>query len=429
MIKSRIPCILLFSLLAIQTCYPFALWEQFKADVHSHPYITTTAAISFVLFLVNEWRKSKKIGKKERAHSASSSGSLVGTAVPPTTLERVAEGAAITTLGALLTATFTTSPFSTYIGTRTANLVLKYDQEALEAAVALEHYIGSFSQEETDLLNGFTQGIYPKGQGVLLYGPPGTGKSKFAFEFARRSKSMLMEISTSQFSVGYAGDGVALVTQAFKQARQEVASSKRVVLFFEEIDAVGQRDRDTSSAADTSQMGTINQLLFEMNALPQGLMVIATSNKVENLDPALKRFGRFDKKIKMALPGARARMDFLDGKSKELALPGFPLKTCTEETENFSYADLTEVCNRMDENYRLHKRVPSDTYASIIKKVKEEKEDSEKKSKAQQREEREITLFEMQKQDRSWKRWFFNSGERLGLLLLQTGLPGQKGKG
>ena len=143
-------------------------------------------------------------------------------------------------------------------------------------------------------------------RGVLLYGPPGTGKTLLARALAGEAGVPFFALSGSDFVEKYVGVGASRVRELFKKARK----AGRCVIFIDEIDAMGKK-RDDNSSDERDQ--TLNALLSEMSGFytGDGVVVIAATNRLEMLDPALMRPGRFDHQIEVGLPGRDERLSIL----------------------------------------------------------------------------------------------------------------------
>ena len=144
-------------------------------------------------------------------------------------------------------------------------------------------------------------------KGILLHGPPGTGKTLLAKAVAHESRAEFFAQSASSFVEMFAGLGAARIRRLFKAARK----ASPAIIFIDELDAVGAtRGKDISGEKDQ----TLNQLLVEMDGFGGGedLVVIAASNLLEKLDPALLRPGRFDRQIFVSPPDVRGREAILE---------------------------------------------------------------------------------------------------------------------
>lgn len=215
-------------------------------------------------------------------------------------------------------------------------------------------------------------------RGILLYGPPGTGKTLLAKAIAGEANVPFYAMSGSDFVHMYVGVGANRVRQLFKKARK----SEKAVIFIDEIDALGKsRGRNTSSANDEREQ-TLNALLTEMSGFndSEGIIVIAATNRVDTLDEALLRPGRFDRKIEVALPDKSARTKiielYLKGKkvSKELNI-----EKVAYNTVYFSGAMLENLINESaiiaanDNEYEINiKHVDKAFYTIIAGKEKKE---------------------------------------------------------
>jgi len=178
-------------------------------------------------------------------------------------------------------------------------------------------------------------------KGVVFYGPPGTGKTFTARAMAGEAKVPFYSVSGSDFVEMYVGLGAKRVRGLFAKARK----SAPCIVFIDEIDAVGtRRGSDRNSEKDQ----TINALLNEMDGFTgsEGVLVIAATNRVESLDPALIRAGRFDKHIAINLPDVQDRMAILQIHSQNKKLSnGVNLEELSKLTIGFSGAGLETLLN------------------------------------------------------------------------------------
>ena len=178
-------------------------------------------------------------------------------------------------------------------------------------------------------------------RGVLLYGPPGTGKTLLARALAGEAGVPFFALSGSDFVEKYVGVGAGRVRELFKKARK----AGRCVIFIDEIDAMGKRRDDTAS---DERDQTLNALLSEMSGFytGDGVVVIAATNRVEALDPALLRPGRFDRQIEVALPGKAERLSILRLHSRNKPMDGnIDLEGMAAQTVGFSGASLENLLN------------------------------------------------------------------------------------
>ena len=178
-------------------------------------------------------------------------------------------------------------------------------------------------------------------RGVLLYGPPGTGKTLLARALAGEAGVPFFALSGSDFVEKFVGVGASRVRELFKKARK----AGRCVVFIDEIDAMGKK-RDEASSDERDQ--TLNALLSEMSGFytGDGVVVIAATNRIEMLDPALLRPGRFDRQIEVGLPGRGERLSILrlHGQNKPLSKE-VSLETMAARTVGFSGASLENLLN------------------------------------------------------------------------------------
>lgn len=178
-------------------------------------------------------------------------------------------------------------------------------------------------------------------RGVLLYGAPGTGKTLLARACAGEAGIPFFALSGSDFVQMYVGVGASRVRELFRKAR----ACGRSVIFIDEIDAIGAR-RHEGGTDERDQ--TINALLTEMSGFRpcEGVIVIAATNRLEALDPALTRPGRFDRKIEVGLPDCAQRRQILafHAKGKPLA-PDVSLDMLALDTAAFSGAALESLLN------------------------------------------------------------------------------------
>jgi cell division protease FtsH len=181
-------------------------------------------------------------------------------------------------------------------------------------------------------------------RGILLSGPPGTGKTLLARAAASEAKVPFLSVSGSSFQEKFAGLGASRVRRLFARARKLAPC----VIFIDEIDALGRRRGRGSDSASADQDQTLNQLLIEMDGFEQlsGVVVIASTNRPDILDPALTRPGRFDREITVNLADMRGREQILRVHARKLKLEdGLDLTWIARGTPGFSGADLANLLN------------------------------------------------------------------------------------
>jgi len=182
-------------------------------------------------------------------------------------------------------------------------------------------------------------GINPPG-GVLLYGPPGTGKTLLASAVAHETRSNFMSVAISDIVKGYVGESEKAIAQVFAMARRAAPC----VLFFDEFQAMFG-DRETAGEVGRKM---VSQFLVETDNRPPGLVLLASTNVPEAIDPALLRPGRFDRKIKVPLPDDEGRRVILDARRRHMACwaPEVATSTLVSSTEGWSGAELDSLCQR-----------------------------------------------------------------------------------
>lgn len=181
-------------------------------------------------------------------------------------------------------------------------------------------------------------------RGIILHGPPGTGKTLLARAVAGEAGVPFFSASGSEFVEVYGGLGSKRVRALFAAARKAAPS----VVYIDEIDAVGSRRTGHASSGEREQ--TLDQLLTEMDGFAihatRPVVVLASTNRIEDLDPALIRSGRFDRKIAVGLPGKEARREILDVHLRGRPLsPGTDSQTIAAFTVGMAGADLAALCN------------------------------------------------------------------------------------
>src|SRR5215217_5549115 len=177
-------------------------------------------------------------------------------------------------------------------------------------------------------------------KGILLHGPPGTGKTLLAKAVAKESGAEFFSQSAAAFVEMFAGLGAARIRRLFAEARKH----RPAVVFIDEIDAVGgQRGSDHNSEREQ----TLNQLLVEMDGFDTtgDLVVIAASNLLEKLDPALLRPGRFDRQIFVSPPDVVGREAILRVHTRGKPMGVVDLKLIARQTAGLTGADLANLCN------------------------------------------------------------------------------------
>ena len=181
-------------------------------------------------------------------------------------------------------------------------------------------------------------------KGVLLVGPPGTGKTLLAKAVAGGAGVKFLSISGSDFVEMYVGVGASRVRDLFVQAKKDAPA----IVFIDEIDAVGRQRGSGLGGGHDEREQTLNQLLVEMDGFGsnEGVVVLAATNRVDILDPALLRPGRFDRQVYVGLPDIKGREEILKihARNKPLA-EDVNLGQVAKGTPGFTGADLENLLN------------------------------------------------------------------------------------
>ena len=180
--------------------------------------------------------------------------------------------------------------------------------------------------------------------GILLAGPPGTGKTLLARAVAGEADVQFLSISGSDFMEMYVGVGASRVRDLFEQAKRMAPA----IIFIDEIDAVGRKRGSGLGGGHDEREQTLNQLLVEMDGFSrtEGVIVLAATNRVDILDNALLRPGRFDRQIHVCAPDAKGREEILKVHARDKRLDvDVDLKTVAMATSGFTGADLSNLLN------------------------------------------------------------------------------------
>ena len=181
-------------------------------------------------------------------------------------------------------------------------------------------------------------------KGVILKGPPGTGKTLLAKAVAGEASVPFYYISGSDFLEMFVGVGASRVRDMFKKARLTAPC----IIFIDEIDAVARQRGTGLGGGHDEREQTLNQLLVEMDGFENnsGIIVLAATNRIDVLDPALLRPGRFDRQIDVNLPDLKGRVDILKVHSRNKTLASdVNLEAVAKKTPGFSGAELENVMN------------------------------------------------------------------------------------
>lgn len=181
-------------------------------------------------------------------------------------------------------------------------------------------------------------------KGVLLEGPPGTGKTLLAKAMAGEANVPFFSISGSDFVEMFVGVGASRVRDLFADAKKNAPC----IVFIDEIDAVARRRGTGMGGGHDEREQTLNQLLVEMDGFEDnsGIIVVAATNRVDILDPAILRPGRFDRKISVSRPDVRGREDILKIHAKDKPVGSdVDLKQIAQTSAGFTGADLENLLN------------------------------------------------------------------------------------
>jgi proteasome regulatory subunit len=184
-------------------------------------------------------------------------------------------------------------------------------------------------------------GVEPP-KGILLYGSPGTGKTLLAKAVAHEARATFIRMSGSELVHKFIGEGAGLVRELFMLARERAPA----IVFIDEIDAVGSTRTNDGTSGSAEVQRTLMQLLAEMDGFDTrgDVRIMAATNRVDMLDPALLRPGRFDRIIEIPLPDARGRLEILKIHSGKMQLFGVDLNEIVEMTEDTTGAELQAIC-------------------------------------------------------------------------------------
>ena len=203
-------------------------------------------------------------------------------------------------------------------------------------------------------------------KGILLHGPPGTGKTLLAKAVANESGAQFFAQSAASFVEMFAGLGAARIRRLFAIARKH----EPAIIFIDELDAVGgRRGMDISGEKDQ----TLNQLLVEMDGFSSSgrVVVIAASNLLEKLDPALLRPGRFDRQVFVVPPDVKGRLGVLQVHTRDKPMGDVDLGLVAQQTSGLTGADLANICNEaaIFATRRTAKTIGQEDFESALERV------------------------------------------------------------
>lgn len=228
-------------------------------------------------------------------------------------------------------------------------------------------------------------------KGVLLVGPPGTGKTMIARAVAGEAGVPFFSISGSEFVEMFVGVGASRVRDLFAKAKKNAPC----IIFIDEIDAVGRRRGSGMGGGHDEREQTLNQILVEMDGFEQGanVIVVAATNRVDVLDPALLRPGRFDRRVGVGLPDRKEREAILKVHfSKKPIAKSVDVDALAAKTAGSSGADLANITNEAAIVAARHNRkeITQDDVTAAFEKVAI---GPERKSKIMNEKEKELTAY------------------------------------
>ncbi|PWN28939.1 putative RPT5-26S proteasome regulatory subunit [Jaminaea rosea] len=185
-------------------------------------------------------------------------------------------------------------------------------------------------------------GIKPP-KGALMYGPPGTGKTLLARACAAQTKACYLKLAGPSLVQMFIGDGAKLVRDAFELAKEKAPA----IIFIDEIDAIGTKRFDSDKSGDREVQRTMLELLNQLDGFSSDsrIKVIAATNRIDILDPALLRSGRLDRKIEFPLPGESARARIMEIHSRKMAVgSNVNFDELAASTDEMNGAQLKAVC-------------------------------------------------------------------------------------
>merc|ERR1712079_663684 len=185
-------------------------------------------------------------------------------------------------------------------------------------------------------------GIKPP-KGVLMYGPPGTGKTLMARACAAQTNSCFLKLAGPQLVQMFIGDGAKLVRDAFAFAKEKAPA----IIFIDELDAIGTKRFDSEKAGDREVQRTMLELLNQLDGFSSttDIKVIAATNRVDILDPALLRSGRLDRKIEFPAPTEEARARIMQIHARKMNVdPDVNYEELARSTDDFNGAQCKAVC-------------------------------------------------------------------------------------
>lgn len=214
-------------------------------------------------------------------------------------------------------------------------------------------------------------------KGALMYGPPGTGKTLLARACAAQTNATFLKLAGPQLVQMFIGDGAKLVRDCFALAKEKAPA----IIFIDELDAVGTKRFDSEKSGDREVQRTMLELLNQLDgfASDDRVKVLAATNRVDVLDPALLRSGRLDRKIEFPLPNEEARAQILKIHSRKMTVDeGVNWPELARSTDEFGGAQLKAVCVEagMIALRKGQARIGHEHYVDAIAEVQAKKKDT-----------------------------------------------------
>ena len=216
-------------------------------------------------------------------------------------------------------------------------------------------------------------GIEPP-KGVLLYGPPGCGKTLLAKAVAREAGATFISIVGSELVQKFIGEGARIVREVFRLARKKAPS----IVFIDEIDAIAARRLDVGTSGEREVQRTLMQLLAELDGFKplDKVKVIAATNRIDILDPAILRPGRFDRLIEVPLPDYRGRIEIFMVHTRRMKLADdVNIEELARMTDGATGAEIKAICTEAGYNaIRANRRfVTMEDFVKAVKKIMSKK--------------------------------------------------------
>ncbi len=212
-------------------------------------------------------------------------------------------------------------------------------------------------------------GVEPP-KGILLFGPPGTGKTLIAKAVANQANATFIRMSGSELVHKFIGEGAQMVRDLFLLARERAPS----IVFIDEIDAIGSMRTHDGTSGSAEVQRTLMQLLAEMDGFDNrgDVRIMAATNRVDMLDPALLRPGRFDRVLEVSPPDSDARYEIFKIHTQNMNIGDVDLKELVNITENATGAEIQAICREagMFAVRRNATEVRMDDFSMAISKVK-----------------------------------------------------------